>query len=174
MPTFYEIQKQAVEAFMEKLNSLLENDSDTEVSFNLEIDVKHPNSTSVKGRFNVQGGYRFWLYDVKTGEQTIYMTRPCVTLPVGFEGWVRVPFEAFAQAQWSLTDPNYGTFEPELFMKEGSYVTYLAVTIYSGNYTNKTFALNKIGGYTTTPSFISDLVKESETRKSIKTLMELE
>ena len=150
------------------------NDSDTEVSFNLEIDVKHPDSTSVKGRFNVQGGYRFWLYDVVTGEQSIYMTRPCVTLPVGFEGWVRIPFEAFAQAQWSLTDPNYGAFERDLFMASGSYVTYIAITIYSGNYTNKTFAVNKIGGYEQTPSFVSALVPETENRKSIKTLMELE
>jgi hypothetical protein len=102
------------------------------------------------------------------------MTRPCLTLPVGFEGWVRVPFDTFAQAAWSLTDPNYGAFEPDLFMAEGSYVTYIAITIYSGNYTNKTFAVNKIGGYKTTPSFVSALVPETENRKTIKSLMELE
>lgn len=148
------------------------NDSDAEISFNLEIDAisdKTPN----KGRFNVKQGNRFWLYDVNTDKQTIYMTRPCITLPVGFEGWVRVPFEAFSQAEWSFTDPNYGTFAPEYFMSEGCTVPYIGLTVFSTDYTNKPFAINKLGGYTTTPSFVSALVPVNEERKDIKTLMGL-
>ena len=148
------------------------NDSDAEISFNLEIDAisdKTPN----KGRFNVKQGNRFWLYDVNTDKQTIYMTRPCITLPVGFEGWVRVPFEAFSQAEWSFTDPNYGTFAPEYFMSEGCIVPYIGLTVFSTDYTNKPFAINKLGGYTTTPSFVSALVPVNEERKDIKTLMGL-
>ena len=149
------------------------NDSDTEVSFNLEFDVIST-KTNVRARFNVTGGNRFWLYDVNTGKQTIYMTRPCITLPVGFEGWVRIPFTAFAQAPWSMTDPNYGTFPIEYFMTEGCYVPYVGLTIYSGNYTNKPFAVNNLGSYTVEPSFVSALVPASDVRKDIKTLMGLE
>ena len=148
------------------------NDSDVEVSFNLEIDVLSSH-TSSRGRFNITQGNRFWLYDVNTGEQTIYMTRPCVTLPVGFEGWVRIPFDAFDQAAWSLTDTNYGVFERQYFMTEGSYVPYMGITVYSGSYTGASFAVNMIGGYETTPSFISALVPASEIRKDILALMGL-
>ena len=148
------------------------NDSDMEISFNLEIDVLSSH-TNARGRFNITQGNRFWLYDVNTGEQMIYMTRPCVTLPVGFEGWVRIPFTAFDQAEWSKIDANYGVFERQYFMTEGSYVPYLGITVYSGDYTNATFAVNMIGGYTTTPSFISPLVLANEERKDILTLMGL-
>ena len=150
------------------------NDSDSEVSFNLEIDVLSPGNTTSRGRFNVSQGNRFWLYDVNTGKQTIYMTRPAITLPVGFEGWVRVPFSAFKQAEWSMTDSNYGVFPMEYFMTEGSYVPYVGLTVYSGNYTNKPFAVNKLGSYTQNPSFVSALVPASDLRKDIKTLMGLE
>ena len=149
------------------------NDSDIEVSFNLEIDVLSPYTTA-RGRFNITQGNRFWLYDVNTGEQTIYMTRPCVTLPVGFEGWVRIPFTAFDQAEWSKTDSNYGVFERQYFMTEGSYVPYMGITVYSGNYTGASFAVNMIGGYQTTPSFISALVPATAERKDILALMGLE
>ncbi len=150
------------------------NDSDTEISFNLEIDVLNPGKTTSRGRFNVTQGNRFWLYDVNTGKQTIYMTRPAITLPVGFEGWVRVPFSAFQQAAWSMTDQNYGTFPIEYFMTEGCYVPYVGLTVYSGNYTNKPFAVNKLGSYSENPSFVSALVLPSDVRKDIKTLMGLE
>ena len=149
------------------------NDSDIEVSFNLEIDVLSSH-TSSRGRFNITQGNRFWLYDVNTGEQTIYMTRPCVTLPVGFEGWVRIPFTAFDQAEWSKTDANYGVFERQYFMTEGSYVPYMGITVYSGNYTGASFAVNMIGGYQTTPSFISALVPATPERKDILALMGLD
>lgn len=147
------------------------NDSDTEVSFNLEFDVIST-KTNVRARFNVTGGNRFWLYDVNTGKQTIYMTRPCITLPVGFEGWVRVPFECFAQAQWSID--GAGAFQREFFMTEGCTVPYMCITVFSGTYTNKPFSINKIGGYATTPSFVSALVPADENRKDIPALMELE
>lgn len=134
------------------------NDSDTEISFNLEVDCKAP--VTVKGetqlitdRFNVKQGNRYYLYDVNTGKTTIYMTRPTVTLPVGFEGWVWVPFTAFNRADWS----NNGVTKNE-FMSEGSTVTYLAITILSSAYENKSFSVNKFGAYSTTPSFRSSFV----------------
>lgn len=147
------------------------NDSDVEVSFNLEFDVVST-KTNVRARFNVTGGNRFWLYDLNTGKQTIYMTRPCITLPVGFEGWVRVPFECFAQAQWSID--GAGAFQREYFMTEGCTVPYMCITVFSGSYTNKPFSINKIGSYATTPSFVSALVPADENRKDIPALMELE
>ena len=147
------------------------NLSTKEISFNLEIDVTSSH-TPVRARFNITQGNRFWLYDVNTGKQTIYMTRPCVTLPVGFEGWVRIPFTAFNQAQWSVD--SAGAFPREYFMTEGSNVPYLAITVYSGNYTDCPFAVNKFGGYETTPGFVSALIPQSETNKDIPHLMGLE
>jgi len=148
------------------------NDSDVEISFNLEIDVLHPD-TKARGRFNVTQGHRFWLYDVKTNKQQVYMTRPCITIPVGFEGWVRIPFECFEQASWSLTDANYGAFPRQYFMTEGSYVPYVGLTVYSGSYTGKEFAVNKIGCYSITPTLISALTPADSTKKTILELMGL-
>ena len=146
------------------------NDGDKELSFNLEIDVISSHTT-VRGRFNITQGNRIWLYDVNSGEQTIYMTRPCLTVPAGFEGWVRVPFDAFNQADWSKD--SAGIFERKYFMTEGCLVPYIAITVYSGDFTNHPFAVNKVGGYTTTPSFVSALVPASDTRKDIASLMGL-
>ncbi len=151
------------------------NDSDTEISFNIQLDCLvdvDGDGTRDRGRFNVHQGYQFWLYDVNKGTQTIYMTRPEVTIPVGFEGWVRIPFDAFKQADWSLTASNHKVIPSNYFMAEGSVVGYLAVTIYSGLYTNKTFAINKLGTYSTTPRLATDLIKDQT--KTIKALMGLE
>ena len=100
------------------------------------------------------------------------MTRPEVTLPVGFEGWIRVPFEAFLQAEWSLVDPNHKVIPRNYFMAEGSVVGYLAITIDSRAYAGKTFAVNKIGSYTTTPVLTTAIILDDS--KSIKKLMGLE
>ena len=147
------------------------NDSAKEVSFNLEVDCKGTEAQGARNaRFNVKQGNRFWLYDVNTGKQTIYMTRPCVTLPAGFEGWVRIPFTCFAQADW---DVNNGAVPANQFMKGTSYCSYIGITIFSGDYTDMAFSVNKIGGYAETPSFTSALVPASETAKNIPMLMGL-
>ena len=157
------------------------NDSTAEISFNLEIDICNNEYTNNhKGhnaRFNVKQGHRFILFDVNTGKQTIYMTRPCVTLPVGFEGWVFVPFTAFSQADWSVSDQ--GAMAASLFLDDenrfnaSSWVSYVATTVHAPSYQGQSFSLNKIGSYTMTPSFVSDLIQESDTIKSVPTLMEL-
>ena len=152
------------------------NYSDVEVSFNLEVDCTgipaRAESALPNARFNIKQGNRFWLYDVNTGKQTIYMTRPCVTLPVGFEGWVRIPYSAFAQAEWDAA--GFGAVANEDFMSAGTRLTYIGITVYSGDYTGKAFAVNKLGTYNTTPSFISALVPMSDTMKNIPALMGLE
>lgn len=43
-------------------------------------------------------------------------------------------------------------------MGAGSTVSYLAVTIHAATYLNKSFSVNKFGGYSTTPSFVSSYV----------------
>ncbi len=152
------------------------NDSDKEISFNLEFDMNHNDFTNSAGyhnaRFNIRQGHRFWLYDVNTGEQQIYMTRPCITLPVGFEGWVRIPFEAYEQAEWSAA--AQGTFSKELFAAEGSWVQYICITVNSQDYANKEFSVGKIGTYSTTPYLVSAWFEGSETHKTIPQLMGLE
>ncbi len=135
------------------------NDSDTEVSFNIEVDCKTPALVNgykqvVSDRFNIQQGHRFYLYDINTGKTTIYMTRPTATLTVGFEGWVFVPFSAFERASWSANGVTKNQF-----MDENSVVTYLAVTVHAATYAEKAFALNQFGAYATVPSFESAYVK---------------
>ena len=105
------------------------------------------------------------------------MTRPCATLPVAFEGWVFVPFTAFNQAQWSVNDQ--GAMARNLFIDENNvfnsdaWVSYLAITVHAPTYKDKSFSLNKFGSYTTTPSFVSGVIAETETAKSVPTLMDL-
>lgn len=157
------------------------NDSDIEVSFNLEIDVCNNeyvnNDKGHNARFNIKQGNRFILYDVNTGKQTIYMTRPCTTLPVGFEGWVFVPFTAFSQADWSVT--SQGAMALSLFRDEnncftsGSWASYVAITVHAPSYQDKSFSFNKLGSYKVTPSFISACNPETSTAKSVPTLMDL-
>lgn len=142
------------------------NESDVEVAFNLEVDCKTATSSD---RFNIKQGNRFFLYDVNTNKSSIYMTKPTATLPVGFEGWVRIPFTAFAKADWST-----GTVTPAEFMAEGTTCTYLAITVDARIYSGKEFTVNKFGGYSTSPSFISSFVVPSDDRKSILDLMDLD
>lgn len=144
------------------------NDSDREVSFNVEIDNKIV-SSGLSDRFNIKQGHRFYLYDVNTGKTSIYMTKPVATLPVGFEGWVRIPFNAFARADWS----NNGVTKAQ-FMAEGTMVTYLAITIHSTTYLDMPFSLNKFGAYMVDPSFTSSFVLPNDNRFSIPQLMDLE
>lgn len=149
------------------------NDSNVEVSFNIEVDCKYDEWTKTdtngdgsindldqdgSNRFNVAFGQRFYLYDVNTGKTTIYVTRPTISLPVGFEGWVYVPFTAFSRPSWS----DKGLL-PMDFMGDNTHVSYLAITIEAGRYLNKPFSLNNFGAYATTPSFESTYVKPSNT-----------
>lgn len=145
------------------------NDSDIEVSFNIEVDCKGPFGTdgaTISDRFNIKQGNRFYLYNLNTGRTSIYMTRPCATLPVGFEGWVFIPFTAFARADWS----NNGVTQSQ-FMSEGSVVSYLAITVHAATYANKSFSVNKFGAYATTPSF--ETANVSASGKTIPELLGL-
>ena len=54
-----------------------------------------------------------------------------------------------------------------------SWVSYVATTVHAPSYQDQAFSLNKIGSYSVTPSFVSDLIQESETIMSVPTLMEL-
>lgn len=149
------------------------NDSSKEVSFNVELDIGFTNTAifSKIARFNVRQNYQFWLYDVNTGKQTIYMTRPLVTLPAGFEGWVRIPFEAFKQAEWSVDQK--GAFPHEYFMTEGCYVNEIGISIFLNDFVNQPISINKIGTYLTTPTFVSPLVPATDEHKDILGLMGL-
>ncbi len=147
------------------------NDSDTEIHFNVEVDCKKNN---VADRFNVEGGHRYYLYDVRTGQTTIYLTKATATmgpicLPVGFEGWVRVPFSAYHKADWSANG-----FPVAEFMKEGTIVSYLAVTVQAQEFANKTFSVNLFGAYATVPSFASALVQSDNTIDKLMGLDQLE
>lgn len=145
------------------------NDSDVEISFNIEVDCKGPfgaEGATISDRFNIKQGNRFYLYNIKTGRTSIYMTRPCATLPVGFEGWVFVPFTAFARADWSTNGVTQSQF-----MSEGSVVSYLALTVHAATYANKSFTVNNFGGYSTTPSMETAVI--SATGKTIPEMLGL-
>jgi len=146
------------------------NDSDTEISFNIEVDCRIPDpndpAKTISDRFNIKQGFRFYLYDVNTGKTSIYMTRPCATLPVGFEGWVRIPFGAFSRADWSSNGVTQ-----EMFMGVGSTVSYLAITVHAATYQNKSFTVNMFGAYETSPTF--DSVYVNANGNTIPELMRL-
>lgn len=88
-----------------------------------------------------------------------------------------MPFTAFSQADWSVS--GQGAMAASLFLDDenrfnaNSWVSYVATTVHAPSYQDQSFSLNKIGSYTVTPSFVSDLIQESETIKSVPTLMEL-
>lgn len=152
------------------VNFWARNDSDVEINFNIELDcrVKNPaTDKTISDRFNVQANQRYYLYDVNTGKTTVYMTRFTCSLPVGFEGWVRIPFSAFARADWSTNGVTQ-----EQFMGEGSTVSYLAITVHQPTYTQKPFAVNKFGAYGETPKFESVIVTGHG--KSMKDLLKLD
>jgi hypothetical protein len=140
------------------------NDSEAEVSFNFETDCRVV-ASGKSDRFNIKQGYRYYLYDVNSQKTFIYMTKPTATLPVGFEGWVRIPFDAFFRADWSTNGVT-----KELFMSEGTIVSYLAITINASQYLNLPFTLNKVGAYSVTPT-ITGLW--NKTGSSIPELMDL-
>lgn len=148
------------------------NDSEIEVSFNIELECtavvskSNGNKQIANDRFNVTQGNRFYLYDVNTGKTSIYMTRPTVSLPVGFEGWVFVPFTAFDRASWS----NAGVTD-ETFMGENSYVSFVAFSVEAAKNLNASFSVNSVGAYYETPKFESAFVNANG--KSIPELMGL-
>lgn len=135
------------------------NDSDTEIAFNLEVECTavvtkaNGNKQVASDRFNIQQGHRFTLYDINTGKTMIYMTRPTATLPVGFEGWVFIPFTAFNRATWS----NSGVTKDQ-FMGENTYVNFLAFSIEAAKNQNKPFSIGNIGAYSVTPKFESAFI----------------
>lgn len=141
------------------------NDGTSEVSFNLEFDYRKQ-AGSTRARCNVYQGNRYYLYDVNTGLTYIYMTKPTINLPVGFEGWIRIPFSAFRQAEWSMAEDGVVEVTPSV----DGIITYLCVTIFSTNYTNMPFSINMLGTYDTTPSFVSSYVTSAN---SIPALMGL-
>lgn len=137
------------------------NPSDREISFNVEMDVKYkPTADAVRyqqTRTNIEQGHRFWLYDVNTGKQTIYMTRPTATLPAHFEGWVRIPFECFNRASWSKGDHKF-MFNNGV-AKADTFISYFAISYDTHTFPiNQPFVVNNFGTYSTTPLFNSVLV----------------
>ncbi|MDE7454390.1 MAG: hypothetical protein K2M64_01005, partial [Clostridia bacterium] len=137
------------------------NDTNGEISFNIEMDVRYKQTdTAIKytrSRINIAQGGRFWLYDINTGKQTVYMTRPTATLPAHFEGWVRIPYDCFNRADWSTGDPK-AMFENGVG-KADTFIVYLGLSYDTHTFPiNQPFVINNFGTYTTTPMFDSALV----------------
>lgn len=80
----------------------VKNLSDYEVSLGLEIDEYDPGAKAGDNgeRWSLQYGTRVLLYDVNTKQQYIVQSQPHLFIPVGFTGWVRVPFSFYTKAPW--------------------------------------------------------------------------
>jgi len=137
------------------------NPSDRELSFNVEVDVMYKQTdTAIKyqrTRMNIKQGNRFWLYDVNTGKQTIYMTRPTASLPAHFEGWIRLPYACFNRADWSAG--NISAMFDNGVAKADTFIAYVGVSYDTHTFPiNQPFVINNFGTYDTTPLFNSVLV----------------
>lgn len=137
------------------------NPSDRELSFNVEVDVKYKQTDTAvryqRTRMNIKQGNRFWLYDINTGKQTIYMTRPTASLPAHFEGWIRLPYACFNRADWSAG--NISAMFDNGVAKADTFIAYVGVSYSTRDFPiNQPFVINNFGTYDTTPLFNSVLV----------------
>ena len=92
------------EGKLEGVTYYLKNLSSAEVTLCFEIDEYDPDqnvSEDYRGeRWSVGLGGRILLYDTVKDEQMLVHANPMVTVPAGFEGWVRIPVSCFAKASW--------------------------------------------------------------------------
>jgi len=114
-----------------------------EVGFNFEFDVRNNGEQNLKkrSRFNLAQGVRYYTYDLRTGVESICQTRPTISIPRGFYGWVFIPFTSFSKPNWSIFNG------PSTLDFENIYVYEIGISINQKLDLNKTVAFNKIGIY---------------------------
>lgn len=85
------------------LTFYLKSLSDKEGIINMEFDeiVKNYKGVNVTERWNVQLGAMIMFYDINTNEEFIRFAKPAIPVPVGFEGYVRIPFTEYQVPTWS-------------------------------------------------------------------------
>lgn len=117
-----------------------ENLSALEVAFNIEFNLNDVSTGKMEReeRFNIRFGARYYLYDVVTGVEYIYVAKPVITVPVGFKGYVRVPFSAYKKAEWAAGD---GVLDPQ------DLATYMCVTCDARDYEGFEYLLDDVGVY---------------------------
>lgn len=76
----------------------VKNLSNFDVTFNFEVDANG-------GRYYIPANRRMMLCNTVTGAEIILRSSYGITIPAGFEGYVRVPRSAYAQADWSTQGP---------------------------------------------------------------------
>lgn len=86
------------------------------LDFNCEVEfLTTVNGESKRERFNCcQPGSAVYAYDMNTGREfrmpsTSHATDSTVSIPAGFEGWIRIPFSSLSFPNWCVTDSNYAT-----------------------------------------------------------------
>ena len=82
----------------------VKNLSAAEITIDFEIDEYDPDQDIEKDyrgeRWSISQGARLFLYDTKKNEEILLTGYNTFAIPVGFEGYVRVPFEYFTKPDW--------------------------------------------------------------------------
>lgn len=80
------------------------NPSAAEISIGFEIDEFDPDQDVAADpsgeRWSIAQGARIYLYDTQKQLEYLLTGYGTLDIPVGFEGWVRIPFEYFTKAAW--------------------------------------------------------------------------
>lgn len=80
------------------------NPSAAEISIGFEIDEFDPDQDVAEDyrgeRWSIAQGARIYLYDTQKQLEYLLTGYGTFDIPVGFEGWVRIPFEYFTKAAW--------------------------------------------------------------------------
>ena len=90
----------------------LKNLSRREIGINLQFDEKSTTSKGTSTERWLVKGYpaNYYAYDVKTGANYMFFAKSDqIQIPVGFEGYVRIPFESYEVPDWCHGDSFKGT-----------------------------------------------------------------
>lgn len=86
------------------------------IDMNVEVEfLTTVNGESKRERFNCcQPGSAVYAYDMNTNREfrmpsTAHATDSTISIPAGFEGWIRIPFSSLNFPNWCVTDNNYAT-----------------------------------------------------------------
>lgn len=120
----------------------VKNLSAVEITIGFEIDEYDPDQDIEKDyrgeRWSIGQGARLFLYDTNKNEETILTGYNTFAIPVGFEGYVRVPFEYFTKPGWC----TWGNSEFDL-----ERIAQITISCHSVLNQGLVFAMDNVGVY---------------------------
>ena len=127
---------------LEGITYFISNLSASELTLCFEIDEFDPDQNVAEDgrgeRWSVGLGGRILLYDTVKNQQSLVHSNPMVTVPAGFQGWVRIPTSCFTKAAWC-------TWGNSVFDK--TRIAQFTIAAYGLINMGNTFVLGKVGLY---------------------------